>query len=204
MALKKCKECGGQVSSSAAVCPHCGKKQAKMGCGTIVVICIFGFLTLPIFGQIICDQLDGYDRTKTSVEKHTPQSKSKFLSANQLMVSAQVEYEAAIQMGAYAQEYLNKYKYLNKIVTLKDIIYAIYPASAGKQTRVDFSAGPCLVDGGNVIRCYMSSDEKIKEPGQEITISGKLTEYGRFRLAREANIRGCGYYIVLRTCKVVQ
>lgn len=29
MAIGKCKECGGQVSSSANVCPHCGAKPPK-------------------------------------------------------------------------------------------------------------------------------------------------------------------------------
>ena len=29
MALKKCKECGGEVSSDAKTCPHCGATQNK-------------------------------------------------------------------------------------------------------------------------------------------------------------------------------
>lgn len=29
MALRKCKECGGQVAKSAPACPHCGAKQPK-------------------------------------------------------------------------------------------------------------------------------------------------------------------------------
>ena len=29
MALKECKECGGQVSTKADVCPHCGAKKTK-------------------------------------------------------------------------------------------------------------------------------------------------------------------------------
>jgi len=31
MAVKKCKECGGQVSTSAKTCPHCGANQKKVG-----------------------------------------------------------------------------------------------------------------------------------------------------------------------------
>ncbi|MAQ51806.1 MAG: zinc ribbon domain-containing protein, partial [Pseudomonas sp.] len=29
MAVGKCKECGGQVASSAKACPHCGAKVKK-------------------------------------------------------------------------------------------------------------------------------------------------------------------------------
>ena len=29
MAIKECKECGGQVSTKADVCPHCGAKKTK-------------------------------------------------------------------------------------------------------------------------------------------------------------------------------
>lgn len=52
MALKKCRECGGQVSSEAATCPHCGvkkpvKKQSKLV--TIVVV----FIILAAIGNIV-------------------------------------------------------------------------------------------------------------------------------------------------------
>lgn len=41
MALIKCKECGQPMSSSARVCPHCGKQRpstAKTGCAWIIVV----------------------------------------------------------------------------------------------------------------------------------------------------------------------
>ena len=52
MALKKCKECGKEVSSAAKVCPHCGKKYPTGGF-TIpvkIVLTIFGlyFISLVI------------------------------------------------------------------------------------------------------------------------------------------------------------
>jgi len=38
MALKKCHECGQQVSTSAKACPRCGAKVKKgMGCGSMIV-----------------------------------------------------------------------------------------------------------------------------------------------------------------------
>lgn len=55
MAMTKCKECGGELSTKAEACPKCGAKVtrtsvAAMGC--LVIILIFGVLTAigAIFG----------------------------------------------------------------------------------------------------------------------------------------------------------
>ena len=39
MALKECKECGGQVSTKADVCPHCGAKKTES----------LGYALAPVF-----------------------------------------------------------------------------------------------------------------------------------------------------------
>lgn len=47
MALKKCKECGKEVSTKADLCPHCGAKQKRkgIGCGGLLLILIaIGFI----------------------------------------------------------------------------------------------------------------------------------------------------------------
>jgi predicted nucleic acid-binding Zn-ribbon protein len=46
MALLKCKQCGGQVSSDAKICPHCGTKNFKSAsiAGAIVGLLIFALL----------------------------------------------------------------------------------------------------------------------------------------------------------------
>lgn len=48
--IKKCKECGGQVSSAAKACPHCGhsqNRQMAQGCGGLAAI---AFLVLLAIG----------------------------------------------------------------------------------------------------------------------------------------------------------
>ena len=37
MALKKCRECGQQVSSSASTCPHCGARQPTFPWGALIL-----------------------------------------------------------------------------------------------------------------------------------------------------------------------
>ena len=52
MALKKCKECGNQVSIKADKCPNCGapiKKRTKVGCLGSIILIIF---VLIIIGQL--------------------------------------------------------------------------------------------------------------------------------------------------------
>ncbi len=47
MALKKCKECGHEVSSTANVCPNCGARQGqkKYGLGALIIlIIVVGFI----------------------------------------------------------------------------------------------------------------------------------------------------------------
>lgn len=47
MVIKSCKECGGQVSSTAKTCPHCGhamQNPVAIGCGGLVLLCFLGLL----------------------------------------------------------------------------------------------------------------------------------------------------------------
>lgn len=54
MALKKCHECGHQVSTSATACPSCGAKVKKgMGCGTMIAVAFLAFIGLGIIGSLI-------------------------------------------------------------------------------------------------------------------------------------------------------
>ena len=60
MAMVQCKECGKDVSSSAAQCPHCGKKL-KMGMGKKVLIGVVGFF---VFALIIGNLVGGDDQAQ--------------------------------------------------------------------------------------------------------------------------------------------
>jgi hypothetical protein len=54
MVIKKCKECGGQVSSAAKACPHCGhssSRQMAQGCGGLVAIAFLVLLAVGYFSD---------------------------------------------------------------------------------------------------------------------------------------------------------
>lgn len=54
MAMKKCKECGKEVSTSAKLCPHCGKKYPTGGL-TMPAKIFLGILALFVLGKIVGD-----------------------------------------------------------------------------------------------------------------------------------------------------
>lgn len=43
MALRKCKQCGGQVDSTATACPHCGARKTNW---VLVVILLISFISI--------------------------------------------------------------------------------------------------------------------------------------------------------------
>lgn len=64
MALKKCKECGKEVSSKAGNCPHCGiKKPVKKK--PILLYVILGFFVFPFLLVFLVEPEPGADRFST-------------------------------------------------------------------------------------------------------------------------------------------
>ena len=70
MAMKKCKECGAEISSSAKTCPHCGKKQKYTG------LVIFIAIIVIFFGIIVANSINdtlhspqNQNNTKVTLEK---------------------------------------------------------------------------------------------------------------------------------------
>ncbi len=86
MALTKCKECGSQISSSASVCPHCGKKKPAIGCNVLLI-------TLAIL--IIVPSALAYCNLSANKQKTIPQ----------VALAKRIEYEvirkSSIPNGGY-------------------------------------------------------------------------------------------------------
>lgn len=78
MGLKKCKECGREVSSKADACPNCGAKVKRrpLGCGALIVVLVAGGWLASAINP------GGGSATKPSAEKpvakvETPEEKRK-------------------------------------------------------------------------------------------------------------------------------
>lgn len=65
VALRACKECKAEISSSATTCPHCGKKQAGnfLGGCLVIVLVIFGF---SVIGRMVSTSSPGQKISSTS------------------------------------------------------------------------------------------------------------------------------------------
>lgn len=60
MALIKCKECGGEVSSKAKTCPKCGASVGRrgIGCGTLVGYAVLLLIVIPMVIGLIIAAID--------------------------------------------------------------------------------------------------------------------------------------------------
>ena len=67
MALTDCKECGKQISTTAASCPHCGHKpeKDKIGCAQMIVI---SFVAILITMVVVTCASSGTSKAPTSTD----------------------------------------------------------------------------------------------------------------------------------------
>ena len=87
MALKKCRECGGQVSRSAKTCPHCGKRYPAGGfhLGTGGG-CLLALLLLFFGPCVVSGLLDGNDTGAPSPAPSQPRESSSIADLNATVI----------------------------------------------------------------------------------------------------------------------
>jgi hypothetical protein len=96
---------------------------------------------------------------------------------------------------------------MNKVIAVRGPVFGVErDSSSGTVSFVSFEAGPCLAQGGNSIRFYPQEDDRnafaTVQPGQSITVVGRFNNYGRLQMSEGEKLRGCGYYIILKECKI--
>lgn len=75
MALKKCKECGHEISKKTKTCPNCGSPAGprQYGCGTLIlVVLVLGFL-----GSMLSNQSSGPTSSSSTTTKTEDQAAMK-------------------------------------------------------------------------------------------------------------------------------
>ena len=78
MALKKCKECGNEVSTKAASCPKCGAiLRKKIGCLGYIGVAFLIFILLGVFGMLMNDETSETSSSGSSSVTSKSQSQSK-------------------------------------------------------------------------------------------------------------------------------
>lgn len=77
MAIKKCKECGNEVSTKAVSCPKCGAVlKKKMGCLGYIGVGFLIFLILGVIGSLMKDE-SKKSKSPSSSKKSSVSSQSK-------------------------------------------------------------------------------------------------------------------------------
>lgn len=145
MALRRCKECGNEISSRAESCPHCGAKaKKKTSLFTWMVLAIFIFA----FVGVITGDRDASTSKSSSVNKPKAQKPSmtaaqkqakekKLLGELKTIPSDEVymnlsRYEELMEMFPGNNRYTNKYShYKQKVKELEGRIGKMPPAGWG-------------------------------------------------------------------------
>jgi hypothetical protein len=145
MALIKCKECGKEISNEAEACPHCGKKNKKaegLGCGTLIVVLIGGFILMSCLGGSSSNNSKSGDNS-TSSQSSTNNSEDSTTvsikadirsSASEVMISNQDKFpwtEVTI--------YLNDLHILGSNFTYK--IRTLRPGQTSTIPLIEFTTG---------------------------------------------------------------
>ena len=168
MAMKKCKECGAEVSSSAKKCPQCGKKLKHTG----LIIAIIIILLIVFIAAINSDNTNNNVTTQTSsVSTEVKKEEEKKITYKEITVDKldkDLENNAATAKDKYNNKYLAITGRLGTIDS--DLKYISLLSTTDKWDIVG-------------IHCTIKSDkqkEKIKKlkKDQTIVVKGKITDVG--------------------------
>ena len=103
MALRKCKECGKEVSSKASACPNCGapvkNAPTQYGCGGYLVLLLIGILLLSIIPHFLPPPAP--ETAEQRSERETRESKDR--QAEEQQAQADQQKKAAIDAIAEAK-----------------------------------------------------------------------------------------------------
>ena len=74
MAMRKCRECGAQISTKAEACPNCGAKlKSNSGCGTLTGAAVLIVVALALIGQCSSNTSPTTSSSATQASKaHAP------------------------------------------------------------------------------------------------------------------------------------
>lgn len=72
MAIAKCKECGGEMSTKAGACPKCGAKLKRpLGCIQLILVMFLGFVVLALVAPFV-GKHDGAGSPSTAARAIAP------------------------------------------------------------------------------------------------------------------------------------
>lgn len=133
--LATCKDCGGQVSKSAKVCPHCGAKQKKSP-WRVVGGTIFLFIGIILFAVAIAGNSD-------SVEKAAKEMTSENITMVEFnAIETGMTYDDVVKIIGSAGELTSQVDIGES--AYKTEIYTWYGIVPGAYANVTFQGGKAI------------------------------------------------------------
>ena len=123
MALRKCKECGKEVSSKASACPNCGapvkKAPTQYGCGGCLGFLLIGVVLLSIIGHFLPESASPPRAPETSEQRSEREAREpKDRQAKEQQAQADQQKKAATDAIVAAKtEKFKKWALANTAVT---------------------------------------------------------------------------------------
>lgn len=124
MALKKCKECGNEISTSAPACPHCGKKGFGFSWGAIRDIIVVGLLVWVVFEQFRTEKPGPTDFSSLATSREAEKPPRNNPSSEGTSAIPEQERNFCEVIDTYRKLYFNEYhkkKYTDQQKNLENI-----------------------------------------------------------------------------------
>ncbi len=171
MAMKKCKECGEEISSSAKKCPKCGKDQRNFFMKHPVLYTILILIIIAVAGS------SGSDTTNTDVASTTGDT-----------VTTTTETPETIEYTAIDVDALND-ALENNAAAAKDTYNKKYLEITGKLTNIDSDLSYISIGSTTdewdfmTIQCFIKDQAtkdivKTLSKDDTIVVKGQITEVG--------------------------
>jgi len=133
MALKRCKECGKEMSTSAQACPHCGKRSLTFDRGTIRDIIVVGLLVWIVFEQFRTERPDPMESKIFSLAGEEIKTPVNYVRPEEKIPEQEVAFCEIITN--YRKLYFNEY-HKKKYPDQKKNLQSIFDERAAKLTEV--------------------------------------------------------------------
>lgn len=179
MALKKCKDCGKEISSSVNKCPSCGKDQRNFFAKHKIITAILVLFVLGVIGSL---SKGGSDIATTSTKPSTPTATS---TAPATTTPAPAPAPKAPPMVVTADKLMEDLK--SNALNASNTYKRKYVEVTGKLSNIDsggkyFDIAPDTDFAIIGVQCYITQEQKATvakfTKDQKVTVIGTITDVG--------------------------
>lgn len=196
MALTKCRECGSQISSSAAACPQCGAKPRRPGGCAIVVLLFLAVLIVVAMFSAVRESGERADRQRAQAEATTKAQQEK--AAQEAVFAKHREQVLLVAKDALdrddlaaAEEAIKPLAKVNDgdLQKLRDELKSKKAAAAAVVELAQLKEEARTLKKGDVSNGYRIYSRLSDLEPENKSYQAKLSQFGEAKLAQELAAR---------------